>query len=113
MVWVQSLLAFALWIGWGVWQARRVPAWRERLLAMSRTARGVGGPILLFCGAGVMLGGLFLVQQMNGLQGGALTPLAWGIVILIGLAFVQSQIVAGAMMISLMERGAEENERQS
>lgn len=95
-------LAFAIWIAYGVIQAKRWPVLRERMLAVPAARRKLLAPILMFSGAAGMLVGMSLIAQMGGIEVGQLKPWAWGAVTLLGLAFVHAQTMATLMIVSLI-----------
>lgn len=101
VLFAQAGASFALWILFGWLQARRAAKWRSSLSRLSRTVRIALGPLLMVLGAGVLFGGVALIAGIHGLAEGALTPLGWVILTVVGMAFVGAQIISALMMVSL------------
>lgn len=110
---MQAGFCFALWIayGWTIW--RRAHRLRDRFVRMSPGKRTTLSIVLIIGSALVMLLGLFAIQQREGIVEGRLTLWAWSGVLLIGLAFVHGQTMAGALMASLIEQSVTQPQRQS
>jgi hypothetical protein len=102
MIWVQALVCFAIWIGYGFVQSRRSQEIRAKLSALPRSRRVMSGAVLMLFGAATLFGVLMLVQIMGGLTQSGLTFLSWVLVAAGGLAFVHAQTMAMAMLITLV-----------
>lgn len=102
-----ALACFVLWLGYGVWLWRRAPVWSPRIQGLSRTAKGLGGTLLLFLGAGVLLGGLASLGPLGLAHGDRLEPGGWAVAGLVGLAFVHAQVLAVALMMALVRQNAD------
>jgi hypothetical protein len=103
VIWLQGGIAFAVWIAYGVFQNRRSDAIRAQVDSIPRSRRGLLAAALFVVAAMVLLGGLGLVLQRGGFTPQGMTPLAWGIVTLLGLAFVHAQTMATAMLVTLIQ----------
>lgn len=101
MIGGQAFVSFLIWILYGSLQARRAPALRPRLAALSRSRRALLGPVLMIGGASALLGAIAIVSAFNGLSPTGLKLWAWAIVTLAGLVFVHAQSLAAVMMVSL------------
>ena len=101
MLWAQAGASFAVWVAFGVFQARRTQGMRGKLAQMSRRARVSLGPLLMLAGAVVLLGGVFLLGAFHGLQNGQLALWAWLAITILGLIFVQAQSLAALMIASV------------
>ncbi|HZH97654.1 MAG TPA: hypothetical protein VEX38_01670 [Fimbriimonadaceae bacterium] len=101
-MWTQGLVSFAVWIAYGVVQWRRSSKIYTRVSSIDRQKRITGGAVLMLLGALVLLGGLYSVELLGGFTRTGMTPLGWLLVTLVGLAFIHSQTVAAAMLVSLV-----------
>jgi hypothetical protein len=99
---VQVGIAFALWVGYGVYLRRHSDALREKIRGYSRGVKVAFGSVGFFVSATVMLGSLVLISRNGGLQNGQLLPWAWLLMGVAGLVFVHLQVMAAASMISLV-----------
>lgn len=102
-----ALACFIVWIAYGVWLWRRAPAWRPRIEGLSRTTKALGGTLLLFLGAGVLLGGLAALAPLGLARGDKLEPGGWAVAGAVGLAFVHAQVLAVALMMALVRENAD------
>jgi len=102
-MWLEAGLSFLAWIAYGVFQGRRANVIRSQVQRMSRGSRGILGSALFLVGAMVLIGGLGVVLQRGGFTRTGLTPAAWAIVTLLGLAFVHAQTLGMAMLVSLIQ----------
>jgi hypothetical protein len=73
--------------------------------AIPRSRRGLLAAALFVVAAMVLLGGLGLVLQRGGFTSNGMTPAAWIIVTLLGLAFIHAQTMATAMLVTLVQPG--------
>lgn len=103
MIFFQGGLSFLIWIGYGFLQSRNSRKIREQVGRMSRAQRGILGAALYLVGAMVLIGGLGIVLERGGFTNSGLTPIAWIVVVLLGLAFVHAQTMATAMLVSLIQ----------
>jgi len=99
---IPALLCFVVWLAYGVWLWRRSAGLREWATTKSRPFRSVGGSALLFLGAGVLLGGLMALEPAGLAKDGKILPGGWGVALALGVAFVHAQVVAAALMASLI-----------
>jgi hypothetical protein len=106
VLFAQLAVSFVLWILFGWMQARRAARWRTVLNPLSRPLRTALGPILMLCGAAVLLAAVWLMAGIHGLVNGSLTMPGWFIVTVLGLVFIGAQMISALMMVSL----AAENE---
>jgi hypothetical protein len=102
MIWIQGLISFLVWIGYGFFQARRSEKIRAWVCSLSRQHRAVSGALLIVVGMAFLFGGLFALLQMGGFTATGLTPVAWGAVTLLGLLFVHFQTLGTGMLVSLI-----------
>jgi hypothetical protein len=97
----QGLFSFALWILYGVIQARRSGAIRESLRRLSRSRRGFVGSGLLLGAMVVLFGGFIGIHALGGFTKDSMTLFGWVMVTVLGLAFVHLQTTGMAMLASL------------
>jgi hypothetical protein len=105
MFWIQGLVCFVLWIGYGFVQSRRSGQIRENLQKLSRKTRALSGAALMLLGAGVLFGALIGNHALGGFTPTGMTPLSWICIALAGLLFVHAQTMAMAMLVTLMYDG--------
>jgi hypothetical protein len=103
MLWAQAGASFVLWIGYGVWLSRRTVSARQKLCHMCAVRRKVYGPLLFIVGAALLMIGLGTVLSNNGLTPTGMPAWAWLTVSLSGLAFVHAQVMATAIILSLVD----------
>lgn len=94
MLWAQSLVSFALWVGYGIFIWRRLRA-RPGGLPINRVW---GGPLLLLLGVGLLAAGFAAAEALGGVWEDRLTLPAWAAVTLFGAGFVHCQTVGAAWM---------------
>jgi heme A synthase len=99
---VPALLCFGVWLAYGVWLWRRSAGLRVWAATKSRPFRAVGGSALLFLGAGVLLGGLMALEPAGLAKDGKIESGGWWVALALGVAFVHAQVVAAALMASLI-----------
>lgn len=102
MIWLQAGACFALWIGYGLWMRGSSDRLRERMRGLARAPRVVLGSAGLLLGLAVLVAGLSAVYALGGVSDGALSPLGWLSVAVIGLVFVHLQVLGAAAMVSLV-----------
>lgn len=102
MMWLQAAVSFAIWVGWGFWFRPRSQALRSRVALQPRSVvvALVSGGFLL--SGAVLLGALYGIAALGGLQDGALAPWAWVCVTLVGWLFVAMQTVAATALTHLV-----------
>lgn len=103
MLWAQVLASFFLWIGYGVMLWRGNEGFRIKIEKIPRNRRAVLGSTLLVVGGIVLAGGLFAIQSMNGIEKGVLQGWAWAAITALGLVFVHADVMAAAMLVSVVQ----------
>lgn len=103
MIWGQAAVSFLVWVGYGFWLRGRSELLRARIIGLGRPKRVLLGSIGLLASIAVLLGGLYLVVLVGGVQAGALTPWSWPLVTLLGLGFVHMQVLGATAMITLVQ----------
>jgi len=102
----QGIGSFVLWILYGVYQARRSSAIRNRVGMVPRSTRGLAGAGLMLLGILVLFGAFVGIQAIGGFTRTGMTPLAWVLMTLAGLLFVHCQTMGMAMLVSVALEGA-------
>lgn len=102
MIWLQGGLSAVVWVLCGVMLARRSGRLRERLAALPRTIRAVGGAVLLIASVLVLAFGVMGLNALGGLTPNGMTPLGWIGITLLGAVFVVGQTFAMACQVSLI-----------
>jgi hypothetical protein len=92
-----ALVAFVLWIAYGVWQWRRSQTLYDRLAEMPAGRRTTLATLLLFGSAVLLMAVIFSVYQASPRE---IPPWGWGVIILAGLGFVHAQTLAAAMLVA-------------
>ncbi|RYG33212.1 hypothetical protein EON81_18735 [bacterium] len=116
---LKPLLAFAVWVGYGIWRARSSGDLRAGAFALPRNkrlAQGMGYLLLsLVAGLGP-IGGAMLLSFQNG---GKETMAGWGLILIGGLLLVHLQIIGVTFLAATMvedrvtERQAETSVEES
>lgn len=96
----QSAALFAVWLAYGVWAARQIPARSRPLRSLPVRGRWFYGLAWLIGGAAASLGLLALAAAAGFDPGGALRPSGLAAAALAGLVFVHSQASAAAFAVS-------------
>lgn len=104
MLWVQASVSFLFWLLPGLLFWRRSSRLKQWLADLPRGVRVFLGSAGLLLGMCILIVGLLLVAQNNGLQEGALAPWAWLVITLLGMIFVTIQALGALSMITLMSR---------
>lgn len=99
---MQAAALMLLWIGYGFILRKRFSGARASLQSMDRSKRAAAGAGLFLLSAAILLGGLLAVQAAQGLNQDGFEWWAFAAILAIGLAFVYLQVLAAAIMISLI-----------
>jgi protein-S-isoprenylcysteine O-methyltransferase Ste14 len=113
VIWAQGLAAFALWMAYGVVQARRSDQIRARIIRLSRTARAIAGAALLVVAAILLFVGLVGLSAAGAIRPDGMSAIGWLAVALLGLAFVHMQVYAMAMVVTVAQEGVTASARPS
>lgn len=101
MFWTQALISFAVWIAYGVVMSRLYAKRRPKVVNGSRRKRTLLGPVLMLVGAVMLLSGIFALYETHGIGPNGMTSWAWIWLTTFGLLFVQIQVLASLVMVSL------------
>ncbi len=112
-MWTPGLLCFALWIGYGVLQARRASAIRTRVLQISRPKRALAAAGLMLLGMVILFAGLGLIVTNLATNAASLSLPGWLGVAVVGLVFVHAQTLGMAMLVSIAYESVTESRVQS
>lgn len=104
---IPALLCFGVWLAYGFVLWRRSAGLRTWASTKSRAFRALGGSALLFLGAGVLLGGLMALEPAGLAKDGKLSAGGWWVALALGSAFVHAQVVAAALMASLIRENVQ------
>jgi hypothetical protein len=102
MFWLQGLVSFALWIGYGIMQSRRSPAIKAKLVSMPRHKRALNGALLMVGGGAVLFAVLLAVYALGGFTRVGMSLWAWFAISAAGLLFVHGQTMSMAMLVTLI-----------
>lgn len=102
MIWTQALLSFVIWIAAGFILQRKFARIGCALEQLSSTARRTVGVVGFLGSLVLLIGGLYGIQVLGGIQKGQLTLLGWIAATALGVVFVTCQsLTAGAMIIQV------------
>ncbi|HEY0866437.1 MAG TPA: hypothetical protein VGE01_03605 [Fimbriimonas sp.] len=101
MIWIQGLLSFLVWVGYGFWQSRRPQPPLTFTRRMRREVRGLTAAALLLVAVALLFGALDAVYRFGGFRPQGLAPWAWGLVTVVGLAFIHLQTLSLALIVTL------------
>lgn len=96
MLWLQALVCFCAWIGYGVLLARTN---RGKAALPTQRLAPLWGAGALIVGMVVLVGCLYAVAASGGLQSGVLTGWAWIAVLVGGTIFVHLQSVGALILL--------------
>lgn len=100
-MWAMSLISFALWIGYGVFQARRSSEIRDRVSRVPRSRRVLIGAGLMILGIAALFVALMAIQSLGAFSGKEMTIPGWLGATFGGLMCVHCQTLAMAMLVSV------------
>lgn len=107
--WIGGALCLILWIGYG-WTLRQSgEKMRKVLRGMPRSRKvflGSGGMIL---GLVFLVGGMALLAAMGGADSNGIKWWAWPVILIVGGAFVHTQVLGAAALTTLMMEPRESN----
>ena len=75
---------------------------RATMHGKSRRARTLLGSVGLLAGLALLVGGLYAIYALGGVEDGLLKPWGWAAVTLVGAAFIHLQVLGAAAMITLV-----------
>jgi hypothetical protein len=100
-VWAQALLAFAVWMLYGVLQYRRAGLILAQVRRIPRRRRSFLGAFLILMSAVIMFAGIYGVARIGGFTTGGMTWWGLTLITLLGLIFVHAQTTAATYLMSL------------
>lgn len=100
--WLQGAVSFLIWILYGVGLRRRTERTVARVESWSRTVRILLGVACLVLSGVLLLAGLAALRALAGPQPTeGLETVPWIAVTLLGIAFVELQVLGATIMVSL------------
>ena len=102
MFWLQGAVSFAIWILYGIGLRRRTERTVARVESWSRNTRAAVGAACLILSGVLLLAGLAALRTLAGPQPTeGLETVPWIAVTLLGIAFVELQVLGATIMVSL------------
>ncbi|HCE01493.1 MAG TPA: hypothetical protein DER07_10680 [Armatimonadetes bacterium] len=102
MFWLQGAVSFLIWILYGIGLRRRTERTVARVESWSRNTRAAVGAACLILSGVLLLAGLAALRTLAGPQpSDGLETVPWIAVTLLGIAFVELQVLGATIMVSL------------
>jgi hypothetical protein len=99
-IWIQGLLSFGIWIGYGLYQRKRafkLKAWTQRVPVAYRTLLAIA---MLLASLVLLFGGFILLSNFGQLSPDGMSFFGWLSLTAVGLAFVHLQMSAASLLVS-------------
>lgn len=109
MIWLQGILCFILWLGFGLYLRRGADGLRSRLSCMGRGRKVLLATACFFASLGLLFLGLAAVTWLGGMGQGSLKWWAVPAVAIVGSAFILLQVLAAGSLVTLIRQDETEH----
>lgn len=110
--WIGGLLCLVLWVAYGWIMRSSSEKLRRKMASMPRSRKVFLGSGGLLLGLILLMGGMILLASFGGADVGGIKLWAWPVILLLGLAFVHTQVIGAAALMTLAASARTDGERE-